>query len=111
MSKELAALSLTLGVHVVGAVVIVWGLMGDERVDWRSLLWPRDADDGDGGRGPDRGGAPGGPGGPSGLPLPDAGQTPVRLREPARLGDRYPRPERRPAHTPQPEREPQRSSS
>jgi hypothetical protein len=38
------------------------------------------------------------PGG--GLPLPDAVQSPVRLREPGRLADRIPPPERRPAREP-----------
>jgi hypothetical protein len=35
-----------------------------------------------------------------GLPLPDAEQTRIRLREPGRLADQLPRPERRPAREP-----------
>ncbi len=46
------------------------------------------------------------PGG--GIPLPDAEQSAVRLREPGRLRDRLPIPERRPAHEPLP-REPVRT--
>lgn len=42
------------------------------------------------------------PGG--GIPLPDAEQSPVRLREPGRLGDKVTRPERRPAREPAPRR-------
>ncbi len=46
------------------------------------------------------------PGDPSGdrdgaLPLPDAGPAPVRLREPGRIAEGYPRRERRPAHEPE----------
>jgi len=106
VSKEFLALALTLGVHVVGAAVVIWGLMEGERADWRSLVWPRDA--GDDGPGPEREGdrTPVRPGGPGGLPLPDAAQSPVRLREPARLSDLRPRPHRRPAHVPDPKREP-----
>jgi hypothetical protein len=38
------------------------------------------------------------PGG--GIPLPDAEQSTVRMREPGRLGDQLTTPERRPAHEP-----------
>ena len=44
------------------------------------------------------------PGG--GIPLPDAEQSPVRLREPGRISEKLPRPERRPAR--EPERRPVR---
>jgi hypothetical protein len=47
------------------------------------------------------------PGG-GGLPLPDAAQAPVRLRESGRIGERYPRRPRRPQHEPQPARGPER---
>ena len=110
MSKELAALALTLGVHVVGAVVVIWALFGEDRIDWRSFLWPRDGRDDGGGAGRDGDGSPAGPGGRGVLPLPDARQAPVRLREPARLADLRPRPERRPAHVPAPEHVPQRTA-
>ena len=42
------------------------------------------------------------PGGAGGLPLPDAEQAPVRLREPGRIAERYPKPQRRREHEPQP---------
>lgn len=47
------------------------------------------------------------PGGTGGLPLPDAAQAPVRLREPGRIAEGYPKPARRREHEPQraPERE------
>lgn len=103
MSKEVIALGLTLGVHVLGAIVVIWGLMDGDRLDWRSFLWPSDGQDGGGPQGE---GSPSGPGGPRALPLPDAQQSPVRMREPARLADLRPRPQRRPAHVPEPERDP-----
>ncbi|HEX8122065.1 MAG TPA: hypothetical protein VF549_12440 [Solirubrobacteraceae bacterium] len=37
-----------------------------------------------------------------GIPLPDAAPAPVRLREPGRIADGYPRRERRPVHEPAP---------
>ena len=37
-------------------------------------------------------------------PLPDAAPSPVRLREPGRIADGYPRPARRPAHAPERDR-------
>jgi hypothetical protein len=40
------------------------------------------------------------PGG--GIPLPDAEQSPLRLREPGRLSDNRPAPERRPTREPAP---------
>jgi hypothetical protein len=40
------------------------------------------------------------------LPLPDAAASTVRLREPLRVADGYPRPARRPAHEPKPQRAP-----
>ncbi len=46
------------------------------------------------------------PGG--GIPLPDAEQSGVRLREPGRVADKLTTPERRPSHQPEP-RKPVRS--
>ena len=52
---------------------------------------------------PDSGNRPGG-----GIPLPDAEQSSVRLREPGRISERRPGPDRRPAREPErhPVREP-----
>jgi len=112
VSLEVVAIALTLVVHVLGAIVLVWAILGDEKVDWRGLLWPRD-DDGGGGGGPGfeppRDGEGGDGGGTLAPPLlPDTAPSPVRLREPGRIGDAHPRPARRPAHAP-PERTPVRS--
>jgi hypothetical protein len=57
------------------------------------------ADDGGGG-GPSRPPSPPGPS-PGGIPLPDAEQAQVRLRDHRRLADPRRTPERRPAHDPE----------
>lgn len=106
MTWELVAIALTLVVHVLGAGVLVWNLVDADEVDWRSL-WPRDDDGGGGGWDPP--GAGPAPDGGSGVaagpgwagPLPEAAQSAVRLREPGRIGDAYPRPARRPEHAPE----------
>lgn len=106
VTVEIIAIVLTLLVHVVGAGILIWALL-DGNVDWREL-WPRD-DDGRG-DGPDEpvGDGPDGGGVLAPTPLPDAAPSPVRLREPGRIGERYPRPGRRPEHAP--ERQPARTA-
>lgn len=100
---ELAAIVLTVVVHVIGAGVLVWAMFdGDNKPDWRSL-WPRDDDDGGGSDGPPAP-EPVGPGGPE--LLPESAPARVRLREPGRLADAHPRPARRPEHAPEPARVP-----
>ena len=96
MSGELVALLLTFMVHVVGACVLVSVLLRDSDGGWRGW-WPRDDDDPQ-----DPGPESPEPTGGDGLPLPGADPARVRLREPARLGDAYPRPARRPAREPAP---------
>jgi hypothetical protein len=100
VTKEVLALALTLFVHVVGMLALIWALFlddDDNRPDWRG--WFRLDDDTP--PEPQRG--------PSGdlLPLPDAKPSRVRLREPGRAADLLPRPPRRPAHAP--DRAPQRT--
>jgi hypothetical protein len=99
--KEILAIGLTLLVHIVGLIALVWMLLldPDDRPDWRDW-WPRDEDDGP------REPSPAPRGGD--IPLRDAVPSAVRLREPARVGDAHPRPARRPAHPPErvPERTP-----
>jgi hypothetical protein len=98
------AILLTLIVHIVG-MALLFGMMGREILDvFRTT--PRHDDDGGGGGPPtDQPVAPV-PGGGGTLPLPDAEQAPKRLREPGRIGERYPRPTRRPEHRPEPARMP-----
>jgi hypothetical protein len=101
MSGPLAAILLTLIVHVI-AFVLLFSLCG------RSMLEFFRGDS----YGDDWGEPPAGdpvttpPPSGGGLPLPDAEQAPVRLREPGRIGERYGRPARRPEH--EPARTPQR---
>jgi hypothetical protein len=96
--KEVLAIGLTLFVHIVGLVALIWALLlnEEERPDWRSW-WPGGDEDTplDPSPSPRPGGA---------LPLDDAQPSAVRLREPVRLGDVHRRPARRPVHPP--EREP-----
>jgi hypothetical protein len=101
-SGQVIAIALTLGVHVLGALALIYLLVRDSGTSPRDW-WPGDDD------GPPRddGGPPPGPrDGGGGLPLPDAAPAPVRLREPAHLADAYDRPRRRPAH---PARDPERT--
>lgn len=109
MTLEVIAIALTLVVHFIGAIVLIWAIMGDEQVDWRGLLRPGDDDGGGGGPGfePPHSGDGGG-GGMLAAPLAQAAPSPVRLREPGRIADAHPRPARRPAHAPErtPVREP-----
>lgn len=99
---ELLAIALTFVVHVIGAGVLVWALIDREDADagsWRDW-WPRDP------RTPEPPTEPEGPSG-DGIErhvLPDAQPSPVRLREPGRIGDRRGAPARRPTHPAVPER-------
>lgn len=98
-----ASILLLTVVHFAAFVLLFWHLAG------REILSTFRTSDGEGGGGPPFEPVPpdpaGGRGG--GLPLPDAGQSPVRLREPRRLADAYPARPRRPDHVPEtPERVP-----
>ncbi|HEV2999780.1 MAG TPA: hypothetical protein VGW75_03485 [Solirubrobacteraceae bacterium] len=90
-------------VHFVAFGLLFWHLAGREILS----VFRTGGDEGRGGgsvdpAAPDPTGGRGG-----GLPLPDAAQAPVRLREPARLADAYPPRPRRPDHAPDaPERVP-----
>jgi hypothetical protein len=93
-TKEILAIGITLLVHVIALVALVWTLLGDaeDRPDWRDW-WPGDDDDGPRDPSPDpRGG---------GLPLTETVPSAVRLREPAPLRAGHPRPSRRPSHPPE----------
>jgi hypothetical protein len=103
MSGPVAAILLTTVIHVIAFVVLL-ALMGRDMLD---VFRSPPADGGDGGEPPASEPASRPSPGGGGLPLPDADQAPVRLREPGRIGDRYPRPSRRPDH--EPARIPQRA--
>lgn len=105
-AEEIIALAIVFIVHVVGGVLLVWALIdADQRAGWRRRFGFGGGDDGGPPRGPqppdDDGGGARAP-----LPLADGAPSRVRLREPARAADGYPRPSRRPAHPPQPGRTP-----
>jgi len=102
MTGPVAAILLTVVVHFLGAIVLIWAMAGKETF----AIFRTAKDDGDGGIGRDVD-PPVQPGrGPAGgLPLPDAEPAPVRLREPGRIGEGYPRRPRRPQHAPAPARE------
>lgn len=96
-AEEIIALALVFAVHVVGGVMLVWALLdAEQRSGWRRR-WRRGGDD-------ESTDAPLPGGGGDRAPLPLAGSEPsrVRLREPVRAAERYPRPGRRPAHPPRP---------
>jgi hypothetical protein len=103
VSLEVIAIALTLVVHFIGAIVLIWAIVGDEEIDWRGMLWPGDDDGGGGGPGfePPHAGDDGGGGGMLAPPLADATPSPIRLREPRRIADAHPRPARRPTHAPE----------
>lgn len=105
VDKEVAALVLTIVVHLLGMGALVWALVLDDedRRDWRGWFGGDDDPDHEPPHEPQPG--PGGDGLP--IPLPDAAPSAVRLRDGGRLADAHPRPERRPAHPP-PERTPER---
>jgi hypothetical protein len=90
------ALSLTVLVHFIGLGALVFVLLNNDGIDWRSW-WPNDDDGG----GPDDPPEPDSPR----PPLPDATPARTRLREEGRLADAYPPAPRRPEHVPAPDRE------
>ncbi|HEX8083238.1 MAG TPA: hypothetical protein VF529_03045 [Solirubrobacteraceae bacterium] len=92
----LAILVLTL-VHFGAFALLFWHLAGSELF----ATFRIGPEEGRGG-GPGSAPAPPDPGDDrdGGLPLPDAGPAPVRLREPGRIAEGYPRRERRPAREP-----------
>jgi hypothetical protein len=103
----LAILLLTV-VHFAAFGLLFWHLAGREAL----TVFRTGPEDGEGRGGPQA--LPHDPGGDrdGGVPLPDAAPAPVRLREPGRIAESYPRPPRRPLHPPRtPERAPAVTSS
>jgi hypothetical protein len=107
-AEEITALALVFVVHLVGGLMLVWALLdAEQRAGWRRR-WGRGDDDAPPPPpppGPTGGRAPAEPAPPA-LPLPTARGSGVRLREPVRAADGYPRPARRPEHEPHPQRAP-----
>lgn len=90
------------GLHLIGLVLVAMLFVMFMRSDTTDVWTPPEDDEGGGGGGNDRvpPRAPEKPP-PGGLPLPDAVPARRRLREPGRLGDLLPSPERRPSHAPE----------
>ena len=96
-AEEILALALIFVVHVVGGLMLVWGMLDGDA--WRPRWWPR----GDGPDDPPAEPPPPAPSpGRSPLPLPLDGALPsrVRLRDEMPLRAAHPRPSRRPAREP-----------
>jgi len=103
MSGETQLLLMIAGVHFLGLACVAALMLPALRGDPPTEPDPPSDTGSDDGRGNDRVR----PKGPTvtprgGIPLPDAEQSRVRLRDGRRLADLLPRPERRPAHAPQP---------
>ena len=79
--------------HVVGGLMLVWGMLEGDA--WRPRWWRRGDDPDD----PPPAPRPPSPG-RSRLPLAEAVPSRVRLRDETPLRDAHPRPARRPAHEP-----------
>jgi hypothetical protein len=107
-AAQIAALAITFVVHVAGALCLIWALLGDRGFGGLRDWWN---DGGDGPPPPEpRDPEPPRPSGTGlALPLSDALQSDVRLREPGRIADGYPKPGRRREH--EPERRPERAPS
>jgi len=102
-AEEFLALALIFVVHVVGGLMLVWGMIGgDARPDGRRRPWRRD----DGPDAPPDDPPPSPP--VSRLPLPGAAASRARLRDEVPLREAYPPVPRRRQHEPAPERAPQR---
>jgi len=103
-ASEILALTLIFVVHVVGGLMLVWGMLdsgsGPGRRWWRRGNGPDDPPP-----------APPSPSPPSvrfPLPLPGAEPSRVRLRDETPLREARPLPPRRPGRELRPERSPQR---
>ena len=112
MSGEAQLLLMIAGVHLIGLACIAALILPALRDEGPPPPPQPPGSDSDDGRGSDRSR----PKGPSekprgGIPLPDAEQSRIRLRDDRRLADLLPRPERRPAHQPEPVRLPSREPS
>ena len=103
-ASEVLALTLIFVVHVVGGLLLVWGMLDSDA--GRGLRWWRG--DGPDDPPPPDSPPPAPPARRAPLPLPDAEPSRVRLRDDTPLRDAHPRPPRRPGREPEPGRSPAR---
>ncbi len=98
------AILLTAIVHFIG-FILLFAMLGKDMI---GFFRGSSNGGGDGGMWPE----PEPPADPApsgtGIPLPDADPSSVRLREPGRIAERYERRPRRPDHAPEPARTPER---
>jgi len=99
-AEQILAMALIFVVHVIGGLMLVWGMLENDA--WRPRWWRRGDDPGD----PPPVAPPPPSPGRARLPLAGAQPSRVRLRDETPLRDAHPRPPRRPAREPQPERAP-----
>jgi hypothetical protein len=109
MPADAKLVAMFAGLHLLGLIMVALLLIMFLRSDTESSRLPPEEGDGGGG-GNDRV-QPRRPGGPrdGGLPLPDADQARIRLRDHRRLAEILPQRTRRPAREPEPERVPGRA--
>jgi hypothetical protein len=104
MSGPVLAILLTAIVHFIG-FILLFAMLGKDMI---GFFRSSSSGGGDGGLWPE----PEPPADPApsgtGIPLPDADPSSVRLREPGRIAERYERRPRRPDHAPEPARTPER---
>jgi hypothetical protein len=100
MSGDAQLMLMIAGMHLLGlvcaAVLIIPALRDSPDFPPR----PDPGSDGGGGGGPERPPAPQDPPRGGGIPMPDAEQSRIRLRDHRKLSERLPRRERRPAREP-----------
>jgi hypothetical protein len=107
MSAEAELMLMIAGMHLLGLVCAAVLIIPALRDSHDFPPQPDSGSDGGWGRGPDRPLAPQDPPRGGGIPLPDAEQARIRLRDHRRLADRLPARERRPSR--EPERTPVRT--
>jgi len=103
-ASEILALTLIFVVHVLGGLMLVWGMLDSDGRRGSGWRWRRDDGPGDDPCPP----RPTPPTPRASLPLPGAAPSRVRLRDERTLRDGRPRPPRRPQRAPRPERSPAR---
>jgi hypothetical protein len=101
MSAEAELMLMIAGMHLLGLVCAAVLIIPALRDGQDFPPQPDPGSDGGWGRGPDRPPTPQDPPGGGGIPLPDAEQARIRLRDHRKLADLRPARERRPTREPE----------